>query len=122
MRLLLLIMMAVSMAVSPAVALASCASMAGGGHVAVDAPTAGDGGMDMSGMSGEDCDSMGNETSPSHDAGCAAACALACPGFYAGSDQAASPFPAFRIAQYPLPSTDSSLAAPSHLDPPPPRA
>lgn len=121
MRLLILIILMISMAVAPAAALGSCASMADGGHIAADAPTAGDGGMEMSGMPGKDCDGMEDELSPFHDAGCAAACALACPGFFAGPDQAASTISIFRIDRHPIPATSAMIAAPSHLDPPPPR-
>jgi hypothetical protein len=120
MRFLLFIALIVSMAVSPAIALASCASM--GGKADMTKMMAADQQTMMDSMAAGDCDSMGGEPSQTHDAGCAAACALACPGFYAGPDQAVATVPAFQIAQYPTPSTDSGLAAPSHLDPPPPRA
>ena len=110
------------MAVSPAAALASCASMADHGRLAAAEAIADRGDTDMSGMAGEDCDSMGGGSLPSDDAGCAAVCALACPGFYTGSDQGASTLAVFRIAQYPLPTTGPGVATQSHLDPPPPRA
>lgn len=121
MRLLLLILLAISLAVAPAAARVSCAAMANDGAMAAGAATADRGDMDMSGMAGEDCESLGDESLPSHDAGCAAACALACPGFYAGPDQAASTVPVLRIAQFPIPTTDPGVATASHLDPPPPR-
>lgn len=117
MRFLLFIALIVSIAVSPAIALASCASMGGDAEM-----TAAGQQMTMDNMAAGDCDDMGGQPSQTHDAGCAAACALVCPGFYAGPDQAASTAPAFEIAQYSILSTDAGLAAPSHLDPPPPRS
>lgn len=122
MRLLLLITLMFSLAFAPAIAQVSCASMAGNDALAAGAAMADRGDMGMSGMPGEGCDSMGGEYSPSHDAGCAAACALACPGFYTGPDQAASTVPAFQVARYSVPVTGPGVSTQAHLDPPPPRA
>jgi len=119
MRVLLFISLILSMAVSPALALTSCASMGGDAGIT---ETAGSGHkMSMNVMGDDDCGDMSNEMSQSHDAGCIAACALVCPGFYAGSDLSTDQGPAFRFVQYVIPQIDPGLATPSHLDPPPPR-
>jgi hypothetical protein len=122
MRLFLFISLIVSMAVSPAIALASCASMGGDAYMtkmmAADQQMTQ---MTMDSMAAGDCDDMGGAPAQTHDAGCAAACALVCPGFYSGPDPSADQEPAFRLVQYAIPQIDPGLAAPSHLDPPPPR-
>ena len=107
------------MAVSPAVALSSCATM---GSDAKKMEMAGvDHKMSMEVIGADDCDDMNQDMPQSHDAGCAAACALVCPGFYSGPDLAAAQEPAFRFVQYTIPVIDSLPATSSHLDPPPPR-
>lgn len=118
MRFFVLITLMVAMAVSPAAALSSCASMTGEDHVMRGAVAPG---HDMGAMAGEDCDDMSDETSRSYDAGCLAACALVCPGFYAGPDRLAESFRIFASANYAIPETGPGAATPSHLDPPPPR-
>jgi len=67
-----------------------------------------------------DCDmnAIGFE---SRDAGCAAVCALVCPGFYSGPDMAFADTVAFELTQYVIPMTGPGMAPPAHLDPPPPR-
>ncbi len=119
MRIFVFIALIFSMAVSPAVALASCASMgdeAGMMEMADAGPQ-----MSMGAMGADDCDSMKGEKSQSHDAGCAAACALICPGFYSGPEPTADNGLAFKLVQYAIPPAEPGLATPSHLDPPPPR-
>lgn len=119
MRILVFIALILSMAVSPAMALSTCATM---GSDAMKMELAdSDHKMSMGDMAADDCDGMNNEMSQSHDAGCAAACALVCPGFYSAPDLSADQEPAFRLAQYAIPQIDPGLATPSHLDPPPPR-
>lgn len=119
MRILVFIALILSMAISPAVALSSCATM---GSEAMKMEMAGaDHNMSMESMGANDCDGMSKEMSQSHDGGCAAACALVCPGFYSGPDFSADQEPAFRFVQYAIPRNDPGLAAPAHLDPPPPR-
>lgn len=108
------------MAVSPAVALASCASV--GGEAGMVKMADADPHMSMDAMDTKGCDSMGGgDVSQGHDAGCAAACALVCPGFYSGPNLSADEGPAFRLVQYAIHPADAGLARPSHLDPPPPR-
>ncbi len=119
MRFFLFISLIVSMAVSPTVALASCATM--GDEAGMMEKANADPIMPMDTMSTKDCDSMGGEKSQTHDAGCAAACALVCPGFYSGPDLSAADDPAFLLIQYAIPPAFPGLATPSHLDPPPPR-
>ncbi len=119
MRILLFITLMLSMAVAPAAALASCVSM--GSDMEMAEMTSDDAPMKMAGMGSGDCADMDGAPQQSHDAGCAAACALACPGFYSGPVLSAAQEPAFRIVQYAIPQIDSGLATPSHLDPPPPR-
>ena len=119
MRILVFIALILSMAVSPAVALSSCATM---GSDAKKMEMAGaDKKMSMGVLGADDCDDMSNEMSQSHDAGCAAACALVCPGFYAGVEPSNTQEQAFAVVQYEMPTLDVGLATPSHLDPPPPR-
>lgn len=119
MRILVFIAVILSMTFSPAMALSSCAAM---GLEAIKMEITGDDqhkSMDVMGAS--DCDGMNNDRSQNHDAGCVAACALACPGFYLGPDFAADREPVFRVVKYAIPQVDPGLAVPSHLDPPPPR-
>lgn len=108
------------MAISPGVALASCASMGDDARMLEMAGADHKMSMDVKGADG--CDDMSKEVSQSHDAGSAAACALVCPGFYSGPDFSADQGPTFRFVQYAIPQVDPGLATPSHLDPPPPRA
>jgi len=86
---------------------------------------AGHGGTAMRMTDGEGCDmSAANGCAPgksSHDAGCAAACGLVCPGFYAGPERVFAKIPALKLAEYTLPTMDPGVATSSHLDPPPPR-
>lgn len=119
MRVLLFISLILAMAVSPAVALASCVSMGDDAEMMEMASV--DHKMSMNVMGADDCDDMSKEMSQSHDAGCAVACALVCPGFYSGPGFSADQEPAFRFVQYAIPQVDLGLATPSHLDPPPPR-
>ncbi|WP_428408631.1 hypothetical protein [Hyphococcus sp.] len=119
MRIFVFIALIFSMAVSPAVALASCASM-GGEAGMMEMADAGPQ-MSMGAMGADDCDSMKGEKTQSHDAGCAAACALICPGFYSGPEPTAENGLAFHLVQYAIPPAEPGLATPSHLDPPPPR-
>ncbi|MEX0644788.1 MAG: hypothetical protein WD076_05725, partial [Parvularculaceae bacterium] len=87
MRLLLFIMLMISMAVAPAAALATCASMGSGAAMAEMSPTPAHDQKNMAGMAGHDCDETDGKARQTHDAGCVAACALVCPGFYCGPDQ-----------------------------------
>ncbi len=121
MRILLTIMLVFAMAVGPAVAAGSCASMAGEHEhmAAASGPAAHD--ADMSGMAAEDCADMNATDAPSHHPGCMAACALACPGFYTGPETANSDSPLFKLSEYPASAALIFVATPSHLDPPPPR-
>lgn len=122
MRILLTIMLVFAMAVGPAVAAGSCASIAGEHEhmAAASGPAAHD--ADMSGMAAEDCESMGAGSPQNHDNGCAAACALACPGFYNGPNSIDDHTVAFHSVRYAIPVAGPGPATPSHLDPPPPRA
>lgn len=120
MRILLTIVLIFAMAVAPAVAASSCVSMIGEEIEAADASVAHDA-MEMGGMAAEDCGDMDVGDVPSHDMGCMAACALACPGFYTTADIALTNTSFFILAEYPAPATDLFFAAPPHLDPPPPR-
>ncbi len=119
MRIFVFIALIFSMAVSPAVALASCASM--GDEAGMVEMTDAGPQMSMGAMGADDCDSMKGEKSQSHDAGCAAACALICPGFYSGPEPTADNSLAFQLVQYAIPPVEPGQATPSHLDPPPPR-
>lgn len=119
MRILLTIMLIFAMAVGPAVAAGSCASMAGEHMAAASGPAAHD--ADMSGMAAEDCADMNAKDVPSHDPGCMAACALACPGFYTGPETANSVTPLLKLSEYPALAALIFVATPSHLEPPPPR-
>lgn len=119
MRILLTILLIFAMAVAPAAAAGSCASMAGEHMAAASGLPAHD--ADMSGMAAEDCADMNAKDVPSHDPGCMATCALACPGFFTGAGTANSDTPLFKLAEYPAPAALVFVAAPSHLDPPPPR-
>ncbi|MEQ8750192.1 MAG: hypothetical protein RIC52_10485 [Amphiplicatus sp.] len=119
MRIFVFIALIFSMAVSPAVALASCASMSPEAEMMEMAGA--DPHMSKKAMDTKDCDSMGGEKSQTHDAGCAAACALVCPGFYSGPEPTADNGLAFKLVQYAIPPAEPGLATPSHLDPPPPR-
>lgn len=122
MRLFVLITLMVSIALSPAAALASCASMADHILAAADGAVADRGGMNMADMAGEDCGGMADKSSQTHDAGCVAACALVCPGFYVGSDGPVASAPVLVFAKHATPAMVPGAATPSHLDPPPPRA
>jgi len=119
MRILLFISLMLSMAVAPAAALASCASM--GSDMGIAQMASDDAPMEMAGMQAADCADMNDQKKNSHDAGCAAACALACPGFYSGPEPSADKGLAFKLVQYAIPPAEPGLATPSHLDPPPPR-
>ena len=119
MRILLFITLMLSMAVAPAAALASCASM--GSDMEMAQMASDDTPKEMAGMQKEDCADMDVAPQQSHDAGCAAACALVCPGFYAGIEPSNTQAQAFAVVQYAMPTLDAGVATPSHFDPPPPR-
>lgn len=119
MRILLTILLIFAMLVGPVAAAGSCAAMAGEHMAAASGPAEHD--ADMSGMAAEDCAGMNAKGVPSHDPGCMAACALACPGFDMGPETANADAPLFKIAEYPSLATLIFVAALSHLDPPPPR-
>jgi len=121
MRIFVFITLIFSMGVSPAVALASCASMGDEAGMMEMADAGAGPQMSMGAMGADDCDSMKGEKSQSHDAGCAAACALICPGFYSGPEPTADNGLAFQLVQYAIPPVEPGQATPSHLDPPPPR-
>lgn len=108
MRFFVFIALVISMAVSPAVAAASCVSMDANEMMS-------DGPMSMG------CEKNAKE-SERHDAGCAAACALMCPGFYAVHDMAYAKTFAIGVSQYVIPLVDPGVAPPSLLEPPPPRS
>jgi len=119
MRILLFITLMLSMAVAPAAALASCVSM--GSDMEMAQISSDDAPVKMAGMVPNDCADMDGAPQQSHDAGCLAACALVCPGFYSVPAVSVDQEPAFRFVQYAIPRIDPGLATPSHLDPPPPR-
>ncbi len=121
MRFVLFITLILSLAVSPAFALASCAKMSGTVGAATEMADASPH-MNMAGMNTDDCESMGVGSPQSHDNGCAAACALACPGFYNGPNSIDDHAVAFHSVRYAIPVAGPGPATPSHLDPPPPRA
>jgi len=77
--------------------------------------------MKMADKASDGCEEMGGKARQTHDAGCAAACALACPGFYCAPDRISAQPVAFHTAQYLIPATNPGMVTPSHLDPPPPR-
>lgn len=119
MRILVFIALILSMAVSPAVALSSCATMGSDAKKMEMASV--DHKMSMEAMVANDCSDMNQEMPQSHDAGCLAACALVCPGFYSVPAVSVDQEPAFRFVQYAIPLIDPGLATLSRLDPPPPR-
>ncbi|HRX40985.1 MAG TPA: hypothetical protein P5072_16230, partial [Parvularculaceae bacterium] len=119
MRILLFITLMLSMAVAPAAALASCVSM--GSDMEMAQISSDDAPVKMAGMVPNDCADMDGAPQQSHDAGCLAACALVCPGFYSVPAVSVDQEPAFRFVQYAIPPIDPGLATLSRLDPPPPR-
>jgi len=120
MRFVLFITLILLLAFSPAFALASCAKMGGDiGAMAEMADESPD--MQMGGMNAYDCESMSAGTPQSHDNGCAATCALACPGFYNGPNPTDDYMAEFHPVCYAVPAVGLGPAALSHLDPPPPR-
>ena len=66
-----------------------------------------------------DCDM--NSVDETEDFGCAAACALMCPGFYSGPELASAEPPRFQLAQQIIPASNPGIAMSASLDPPPPR-
>ncbi len=107
MRILLFIGLTMSMALSPALASASCVSMDADSMVMADGAMAKDCGM--------------NSVDETDVADCAAACALMCPGFYSGPELASAEPPSFQLTQHIIPAADPGIAMPAYLDPPPPR-